>query len=58
MSSAAEIIRRLGGNPHTGMCRCPAHDDQHPSLKVQGGERQGSVSLSCQMFAGAGDGGT
>jgi putative DNA primase/helicase len=45
MSSAAEIIRRLGGNPHTGMCRCPAHDDQHPSLKVK--EENGKVLFHC-----------
>ena len=34
MTSAAEIIAGLGGNPATGMCRCPAHDDKKPSLHV------------------------
>ena len=34
MTTAAEIIHGLKGNRHTGMCRCPAHDDRHPSLHV------------------------
>jgi putative DNA primase/helicase len=34
---ANEIIHGLGGNPDTGMCCCPAHDDKTPSLKVSEG---------------------
>ena len=36
--SAAEIIDRLGGNPRTGRCACPAHDDTEPSLDVREGD--------------------
>ena len=33
--SAEEIIRALGGDPATGKCLCPAHNDQHkPNLHV------------------------
>jgi putative DNA primase/helicase len=35
--SADAIIAALGGNPDTGMCRCPAHDDKTPSLHVSEG---------------------
>jgi putative DNA primase/helicase len=48
MTSASEIIAGLGGNERTGMCRCPAHDDKHPSLSVT--ERDGKVLVRC--FAG------
>jgi hypothetical protein len=33
-SASLAIIRRLDGNPTTGMCRCPCHDDKTPSLHV------------------------
>ena len=39
-SSCSEIILALRGNPDTGMCRCPAHDDATPSLHVQNGYKQ------------------
>jgi putative DNA primase/helicase len=39
MSSAADIIAALGGNPTTGMCKCPAHDDDNPSLHVSDGHK-------------------
>ena len=45
MISAATIIRGLGGDPATGMCRCPAHDDKTPSLSVT--ERNGKVLVKC-----------
>jgi putative DNA primase/helicase len=32
--SADELVAALGGNPRTGMCCCPAHDDSTPSLWV------------------------
>ena len=35
--SAADIIRGLGGNPNTGRCPCPAHEDENPSLDVKEG---------------------
>ncbi len=47
--SAAELIRGLAGNHHTGMCLCPAHDDRTPSLHVEGGA-SGKVLFKC--FAG------
>ena len=34
--SADAIIEALGGNS-SGMCRCPAHDDNTPSLHVSEG---------------------
>jgi|GEM_PF-1895541 len=37
--SALSIIRGLKGNQTTGMCRCPAHDDEKPSLKVCDGRK-------------------
>jgi putative DNA primase/helicase len=44
MISAASIIAGLGGNPTTGMCRCPVpgHEDATPSLHVSDG-RKGPV---------------
>ncbi|RWQ57820.1 AAA family ATPase [Mesorhizobium sp.] len=39
MTTANEIITKLGGNERTGMCRCPAHDDQNPSLHVSNGHK-------------------
>jgi phage/plasmid primase-like uncharacterized protein len=48
MTSAAVIIKALGGSAHTGMCRCPAHDDSKPSLHVV--EKSGKVLYKC--FAG------
>jgi putative DNA primase/helicase len=46
--NAASVIEALGGNPSTGMCRCPAHDDNSPSLKITDGDK--AVLLKC--FAG------
>src|SRR5262245_57861842 len=37
--SREEIIKGLGGNLDTGMCRCPAHDDNTPSLHVGNGRK-------------------
>jgi len=45
MSSAAEIIAALGGNPRYGLARCPAHADSTPSLKVS--EKNGRVLVHC-----------
>src|SRR5262245_32304566 len=47
---AASIIRGLGGNERTGMCRCPvssnhAHGDRKPSLHVSDGRK--GVVLKC-----------
>jgi putative DNA primase/helicase len=46
--NAATIVEALGGNPATGMCKCPAHDDRKPSLHVTDGEWR--VLVNC--FAG------
>lgn len=47
---AARLVERLGGRwrPGGAMCRCPAHDDRHPSLSIRLGER--GLLLKC--FAG------
>jgi putative DNA primase/helicase len=37
MTAVSAIIRALRGNDGTGMCKCPAHDDRHPSLHVSAG---------------------
>ena len=49
-----EIVERLGGEwqRRGGMCRCPAHDDQTPSLSIRPGERR----LLFHCFAGCGAG--
>lgn len=39
MINATKLIQALGGNQSTGMCRCPAHDDQNPSLHVEDGQK-------------------
>ncbi len=50
MSNAASIIAALGGNPSSGMCRCPAHADKKtPNLRVSTGAN-GKVLVHC--FAG------
>lgn len=36
---AHELIRALKGNDATGMCPCPAHEDDNPSLHVSDGNR-------------------
>jgi putative DNA primase/helicase len=41
-----EVTRGLEGNPHTGMFKCPAHDDQNPSLHVSVGA-SGKVLFRC-----------
>ena len=43
--SADSIIAALGGNS-SGMCRCPAHDDNTPSLHVSEGAN-GKVLVKC-----------
>lgn len=49
-SEADEIVRKLGGKWHGdyAMCRCPAHQDGRPSLRVRVGDK--AVLLRC--FAG------
>jgi putative DNA primase/helicase len=47
-SAAATIIEGLDGDPRTGMCRCPAHDDENPSLHIS--DKDGKVLWKC--FAG------
>lgn len=46
--SAPGIVSRLGGKwrGHTGMCRCPAHEDKSPSLSVSQ-TRDGRVLVHC-----------
>lgn len=39
------IVSSLGGNPDSGMCRCPAHDDHKPSLHVS--VQNGRVLVKC-----------
>lgn len=34
VTTAAELIKALGGGKHDGMCRCPAHNDKTPSLHI------------------------
>lgn len=46
MTSAAAIIRALGGNLSTSMCKCPAHDDRKPSLHVSEGQN-GKPLVKC-----------
>ena len=41
--STQALIESLGGDLNSGMCRCPAHDDQKPSLHVGDGNRLGTV---------------
>lgn len=47
---ADDIVRKLGGKWHSdyAMCRCPAHNDGRPSLRVRVGDK--AVLLRC--FAG------
>ena len=51
--SAAEIIDRLGGNPRTGRCACPAHDDTEPSLDVREGDHAAMWILSRRVYPGS-----
>ncbi len=44
-SEAGEIIKALGGNTSTGMCKCPAHDDHTPSLSIS--DKAGKVLFHC-----------
>ena len=48
VKSCSEIISALDGNPDTGMCRCPSHDDGTASLHVE--DKNGKVVWHC--FAG------
>jgi hypothetical protein len=43
--TAADIIRALGGDPRSGRCRCPAHEDRNPSLSVT--ERNNRILVKC-----------
>ena len=43
--NAQSIIRALDGNTATGMCRCPVHNDETPSLHVD--EKNGRVLFKC-----------
>jgi phage/plasmid primase-like uncharacterized protein len=46
MTDHLTIIRALGGNEHSGMCFCPAHDNKNtPALHVS--NRNGKVLLKC-----------
>jgi putative DNA primase/helicase len=49
-SLARAIVTALGGKWHRsqGLCRCPAHEDNSPSLSIRGGNR--SILVHC--FAG------
>src|SRR5262249_37238789 len=38
-TTASDYIAALRGNPYTGMCRCPAHDDKNPSLHISDGRK-------------------
>lgn len=44
--AVAKIIKALGGNSHTGMCRCPLHNDQTPSLHVSPGNKR-AIVMKC-----------
>ena len=46
--NAAGIIQGLGGDPRTGMCRCPCHDDSTASLHIE--DMDGKTV--CHCFAG------
>jgi hypothetical protein len=39
------LIKALGGNDNTGMCRCPAHHDDNASLHVT--EKNGKIVFYC-----------
>src|SRR6266436_1667665 len=45
MIDALSIIKALGGDPATGMCCCPAHDDKRASLHIS--EKSGKVLWKC-----------
>src|SRR5262250_2152840 len=54
--TAAEIAKRLGGARRSGRwwsCRCPAHDDQSPSLSLRDGDR--GLILRCWAGCDLGD---
>ena len=42
-TAAMLLIGALGGDVHTGMCLCPAHHDQHPSLHISTGDKQNVI---------------
>ena len=46
VTTAAELIKALGGGKHDGMCRCPAHNDKTPSLHISS-DRHGKVLFHC-----------
>src|SRR4051812_16809799 len=41
------IINALKGNRHSGMCRCPVHEDSTPSLHVCTSKSTGRVLVKC-----------
>jgi putative DNA primase/helicase len=43
---AAQLVAALDGDPRTGMCRCPAHQDDTPSLHISEGSN-GKVLVHC-----------
>jgi hypothetical protein len=51
VKAAVDLIVALGGDLRTGMCCCPAHDDENPSLHISEGSN-GKVLFHC--FAGCG----
>jgi hypothetical protein len=42
-ASTLAIIEFLEGNLHNGMCRCPCHEDNTPSLQVSNGRKWATV---------------
>src|SRR5215831_8866517 len=45
-ADSLRIIHALNGNETSGMCRCPAHEDNHPSLHVSA-SGDGKVLVKC-----------
>jgi hypothetical protein len=46
-AAVLKIISALGGDPNTGRCLCPCHDDgENPSLEIRSGDRA-SVIRHC-----------
>jgi hypothetical protein len=52
-AAALKVVEALGGDPHSGKCFCPVHDDgQNPSLQVSNGTKH-PVVIHC--FGGGRD---